>query len=168
MNQPAAARANPQSAVQQRIFYLAMDDMYEALVAKAWAKKTDKPIVFFIPLERLTNEMVIVPVVRDAAERTPMLQEEFDPQEQRRKTKRLTGDACVHELHECKPVRVAEFWAGSNGVRNSTDAFSELLLGKLDMVGFINAINESTAQYGVFPRTHHGDDNKVLKLTWGS
>lgn len=169
MNQPAAAaRANPQPAVQQRIFYLAMDDQYEALVAKAWAKKSEKPIVFFIPLERLTNEMVIVPVVRDAAERTPMLQEEFDAQEQRRKTVRLKGEDCVHELQECKPVRVAEFWTGSSGARNSTDAFSELLMGRLDMIGFINALTESTAQYGVFPRTHHGEDNKVLKLTWGS
>ena len=167
MNQPAAARANQQPAVQQRIFYLAMDDMYEALVAKAWAKKHEKPIVFFIPIERLTSEMVIVPIVRHASERTPLLQEEFDSQEQRRKTKRLNGEECVHEMHECKPVRVSEFWTGSSGTR-SNDAFSELLMGKLDAPGFINAINESTAQYEVYPRTHHGDDNKILKLTWGS
>lgn len=166
MNQPAAARAQ-QASVQQRIFYLAMDDLYEAMVAKAWAKKHDKSVVFFIPIERLTSEMVIVPIVRHASERTPMLQEEFDSQEQRRKTKRLNGEDVVNEIHECKPVRVAEFWTGSAG-RSNNDAFSELLMGKLDAPGFINAINESTAPHGVFPRTHHGDDNKILKLTWGS
>lgn len=153
-------------APAQRVFYLAMDDLYEAMVAKAWAKKNEKPVVYAIPMERLTHEMVIVPVVRDAMERTPMLQEEFDAQEQRRKTKRLNGEECVHELHECKPVRVADFW--SNGGPRGSDAFSELLMGKLDRDGFINALSESTAQYGVFPRTHHGDDNKTLKLTWGS
>jgi len=166
MNQPAAARAT-QTAVQQRIFYLAMDDLYEAEVAKAWAKKNEKPVVYFIPLDRLTSEMVIVPVVRDYQTRTSMLQEEFDAQEQRRKSVRLKGADCIEELHECKPVRVAEFWAGSKSAGGS-DAFSELLMGKLDAVGFINALSESTAQYGVFPRTHHGDDNKILKLTWGS
>lgn len=167
MNQPAAARANTQPAVQQRVFYLAMDDMYEAQVAKAWAKKNEKPVVYFIPIDRLTSEMVIVPMVRDSVERTSMLQEEFDSQEQRKKTKRVSGEEVIDELHECKPVRVAEFWTGSSG-RASNDAFSELLMGKLDAVGFINAINESTAPYGVFARTHHGDDNKTLKLTWGS
>lgn len=169
MNQPAtAARAHPQTAVQQRIFYLAMDDLYEAPVAKAWAKKHGKTsLVFFIPLERLTSEMVIVPLVRDAVERTPMLQEEFDAHENRRRTKRLSGEECVHEMHECTPVRVSEFWSGSSAAR-SGDAFSELLMGSLDAPGLINALTESTAQYGVFPRTHHGDDNKILRLTWGS
>lgn len=169
MNQPAAARATQQSAVQQRIFYLAMDDLYEAMVAKAWAKKNDKlaSLVFFIPVERVTSEMVFVPLVRHASERTPLLQEEFDSQEQRKKSKRLSGEEVVHEMHECKPVRASEFWTGSSGGR-SADLFSELLMGKLDAPGFINAIGESTAQYEVYPRTHHGDDNKILKLTWGS
>lgn len=148
-----------------RLFYLAMDDQYESLIAQAWAKKTDKPVVHYIPLERLTLEMVIVPVVRNAMERTPMLQEEFDAHEQRRKTVRLKGEDCLHELHECKPVRVSDFW--NNGGPRGSDAFSELLMGKLDQDGFINALNESTAPHGVYPRTHHGDDNRILKLTWG-
>lgn len=148
-----------------RVFYLAMDDQYESLIAKAWAKQHDKSVVHFIPLERLTMEMVIVPVVRDAMERTSMLQEEFDSQEQRKKTVRLKGEDCVGEMHECKPVRVADFW--SNAGPRGSDAFSELLMGKLDASGFINALNESTAPHGVYPRTHHGDDNKTLKLTWG-
>jgi|SRR6185312_9896927 len=149
-----------------RVFYLAMDDQYESLIAKAWAKKTDKPVVYAIPIDRLTLDMVIVPVVRDAMERTSMLQEEFDAQEQRKKTVRLKGEDCIDELRECKPVRVADFWS-NGGPRGSSDAFSELLMGKLDASGFINALNESTAPHGVYPRTHHGDDNKTVKLTWG-
>jgi hypothetical protein len=167
MNQPAA-RANTQPAVQQRVFYLAMDEMYEALVAKAWAKKNEKPLVFFIPINRLTSEMVIVPVVRDADTRTSMLQEEFDSQEQRKKSVRLKGEDCMHEVTECKPVRVADFWQAASGGARSNDAFSDLLMGKLDHVGFINALSESCAPHGVYPRTHHGDDNSTVKLTWGS
>jgi hypothetical protein len=167
MNQPAAARANTQPAVQPRIFYLAMDDLYEAEVAKAWAKKNEKPVVYFIPLDRLTSEMVIVPVVRDYQTRTSMLQEEFDSQEQRKKSVRLKGADCVDELHECKPVRVSEFWSSATGGR-AADGFSDLLMGTFDRIGFINALSDSTAQYGVFPRTHHGDNNSTLRLTWGS
>ncbi len=167
MNQPASARAQ-QPAVQQRIFYLAMDDMYEAKVAKAWGKAAEKPIVYMIPLDRLTSEMVIVPVVRHADERTPLLQEEFDAAEQRRKTKHLDGKDFTAELHECRPVRVSEFWTSASGAGRAADGFSDLLMGSLDRTGFINAVSESTAPYGVFARTHHGDNNSTLRLTWGS
>jgi hypothetical protein len=167
MTMSSAVAARPQAAAQQRIFYLAMDDMYEAKVAKAWGKGSDRPVVFFVPLDRLTSEMVIVPIVRHADERTPLLQEEFDSQEQRRKTKHLKGEDFTAELHECKPVRVSEFWTSASGGR-AADGFSDLLMGSLDRTGFINAVGESTAPYGVFARTHHGDDNKTLRLTWGS
>lgn len=166
MNQPAA-RAEVK-APQQRVFYLAMDDQYESAVAKAWAKKNDKPIVYAIPIDRVTSEMVFVPVVRPYLERTPMLQEEWDPQEQRRRTKHLKGEECMDELIECRPVRASEFWQSASGRRDATDAFSDILMGQLDKTGFINAINDSTAAHGVFPRTHHGSNDALLKLTWGA
>lgn len=151
-----------------RVFYLAMDDQYESSIARAWAKDSGKPVVHFIPLERLTLEMVIVPVVRNAETRTPLLQEEWNPTEGRRRSKRLRPEELTPEMVECKPVRVGEFWQGASGGRGGADAFSELLMGKLDQSAFINALSESTAVYGVYPRTHHGDDNKTVKLTWGA
>lgn len=164
MNAPAQATIK---APAPRVFYLAVDDLYESQIAKAWATEHNKSMVHFIPLERLTLEMVIVPVVRNAEERTPMLQEEWNQAEQRKVAKRLRPQELTSELVECKPVRVSEFWSGSNGGRNN-DAFSELLMGKLDQNGFIDALNASTAPHGVYPRTHHGEDNKILKLTWGA
>lgn len=160
----ATARA---ATPTQRIFYLAMDDQYESVIAKAWAKAKGHSVVHFIPLERLTSEMVIVPVVRNAETKTPMLQEEWNSSEQRKNSKRLPADELAEEMHECKPVRVADFWR-SGGSRGLNDGFSDLLMGDLDKAGFINALNESTAVHFVYPRTHHGDNNATLKLTWGS
>lgn len=150
-----------------RVFYLAMQDMYELQIAKAWGKEHNKPVVDHIPLERLTLEMVIVPVVRTAETRTPMLQEEWNQVEQRKISKRIPASELIPELHECKPVRVGEFWQ-SGGGRSAGDAFSELLMGKLDQNAFIDALAASTAEHAVYPRTHHGDDNKTVKLTWGA
>ena len=151
-----------------RVFYLAMQDMYELQIAKAWGKANTKPVVDHIPLDRLTLEMVIVPVVRTAETRTPMLQEEWDPTEQRKVSKRIPAADLTSELHECKPVRVGEFWQSGGTGRSAGDAFSELLMGKLDQNAFIDALAASTAEHAVYPRTHHGDDNKTVKLTWGA
>lgn len=164
MNQAAQATIK---APAPRVFYLAMDDVYESAIADAWAKQHGKSLVKHIPLERLTMEMVIVPVVRPYETKTPMLQEVWDPSEQLKKSRRVPAAELTGELVECKPVRVSDFWTGSPG-RTSTDAFAELLMGKLDTSGFVNALGESTLAQGVHPRTHHGEDNKILKLTWGA
>jgi hypothetical protein len=97
-----------------------------------------------------------------------MLQEEWNQSEQRKVSKRIPAKDLAAEVVECKPVRVGEFWHSSSGTRANNDAFSELLMGQLDRAGFINALTRSTAEYGVHPRTHHGDDNKTVKLTWGA
>lgn len=162
----AAAQATIK-APTPRVFYLAMDDMYESQIARAWAKEHSKSVVNFIPLDRLTLDMVIVPVVRTAETRTPMLQEEWNQSEQRKVSKRIPATELTSELVECKPVRVGEFWHSGSG-RNAGDAFSELLMGKLDQNAFIDALAASTAEHAVYPRTHHGDDNKTVKLTWGA
>jgi hypothetical protein len=166
MNQPALQATI--KAPAPRVFYLAMDDLYESQIAKAWAKDKGKSVVHFIPLERLTLEMVIVPIVRTAETRTPMLQEDWNQGEQRKVSKRIPATELVPELVECKPVRVGDFWQSAGGNGRHADGFSDLLMGSLDKNAFINAINESTAEHGVYPRTHHGDDNKTVKLTWGA
>lgn len=162
-----AARANTAPAQTQRVFYLAMDDQFESPIAKAWAGNSGKSVVHFIPLDRLTSEMVIVPVVRNSETRTSVLQEEWNEGEHRRVSKRVPADKLVGELIECKPIRVADFWQ-SGSARAAADGFSDLLMGSLDRTGFINAVSDSTGPHGVYPRTHHGDDNKTLKLTWGA
>lgn len=166
MSQPALQATI--KAPAPRLFYLAMDDLYESQIAKAWAKEHGKSLVHFIPLERLTLEMVIVPIVRNAETRTPMLQEDWNQSEQRKISKRLPASELAGELVECKPVRVGDYWQSAAGSGRAADGFSDLLMGALDKPAFINALNESTAEHGVYPRTHHGDDNKIVKLTWGA
>lgn len=161
-----AATATPAKATQAKTIYFASSDVYEAAVAQAWAKTKDRKIVTGLPLERLTADMVIVPVVR-GSDRTPLRYEEFDRELGRPKQRQRKAEELIGEVKECTPIPVSKFWT-SNREAVSMDDFAELLSGMLDHTAFIDAVNRSTMQHEVYARTHHGDGDTILRLTWGS
>lgn len=153
-------------AAERRILF-ASSDVYEAAVALKYAeaKGLKKPVTG-IPLNKLTPDMVICPIVRDSS-RTPLRYEEFDrqlgrPQQRQRKPEELIG-----EVRECEPIAVAKYWSADQQ-KVAMDDFAELLGGGLLVNEFIDAVNRSTAVHEVFARTHHGDENNTLTLNWGA
>lgn len=164
----ARAGAEPTREPERKVYYLAQDDLYEAQVARAWAKEHGKSIVHWIPIERLTNDMVIVPICRNAEERTHVIYEEWNDQQHKKVTLRRDPATLTSEIVECTPVRVSDYWRGSGAGGRRGDPFAEMLMGELSRDGFIDAVNASTREQGVYPRTHHGDGDAKLKLTWGA
>lgn len=164
------AQATTKEEAPQRVIYFGVHDALESAVCQAWAKKRGKVLVTEIPMSRITPGMVFVPVVRQAETRTPLLYEEFSAFEQKmhRRQRKADDEQIQAEVIECAPVRVSDFWR-THGRTASRDPFTvAVLAGDLDENGFINALNESTREYSVFPRTHHGDENRTLRLSWGA
>lgn len=149
-----------------KAIYLTMADPFEQQIAKKWAKERDKRTVSHLPIEKLTPEMTIIPVVR-GIERTPMQYEEWDPVRHQKIAKQRKPDELTGELMECEPVNVGKFWSG-DGRKIQVDDFTELLNGELDVSGFLDALARSAGVHEVWPRTHHGTDNKSVHLTWGA
>lgn len=153
-------------AVEKRTIYFAPNDVYEAGIAKVWAESQGKKMTVGLPLERLTADMVIVPIVRDS-HRTPLRYEEFDRELGRPKQRQRKPEELIGEIHECAPIPVAKFWSADRE-NLAIDDFAEMLGGMLDTTAFIDAVNRSTSKYEVYARTHHGDGDTVLRLGWGA
>lgn len=151
---------------EKRTIYFAPNDVYEAGIAKVWAESQGRKIATGLPLDRLTADMVIVPVVR-GPDRTPMRYEEFDRELGRPKSRQRKPEELIGEVKECTPIPVAKYWLLDRDTV-SVDDFAEVLGGMLDTTAFIDAVNRSTAKFEVFARTHHGDNDSVLRLGWGS
>ncbi|MBN2840878.1 MAG: hypothetical protein JXP37_08000 [Coriobacteriia bacterium] len=158
--------AAPSKAAEKRTIYFAPNDVYEAGIAKVWAEKQGRKIATGLPLTRLTADMVIVPIVRDPS-RTPLRYEEFDRELGRPKQRQRKPEELIGEIHECTPIPVSKFWS-TDGETVSVDDFAETVGGMLDTTAFIDAVNKSTGKYEVYARTHHGDQDSILRLSWGS
>lgn len=150
----------------KKTIYFASHDVYEAAVAQAWAKEKGRKVATGLPLDRLTPDMVIVPVVR-GADRSPLRYEEYDRELGRPKQRQRRPEDVIGEVKECTPIPVAKYWT-TNRETVQLDDFAELLSGMLDVTAFIDAVNRSTMQHEVYARTHHGDNDAVLRLGWGS
>jgi len=164
--QPSASDQSAPAPPTEKTIYLAMGDVHEAMVATAWAKKTGKRFVSSIPIDRLSPEMVIVPVVR-GTDRSPMQYEEWDPIRHQKIRKDRSAADLVGEVMECAPVRVGDFWSGDRN-KIQVDDFTEIMGGQLDESGFLDALARSSGVHEVWPRTHHGTANRKVALTWGS
>lgn len=147
------------------MIYLAFEEQWEQRVVAAWEKKNPgKSVAYRIPLARLLPNMVIVPLVR-GPQRLPVQYEEWDKDQHKNRIRTRDAATLVDELVECEPVSVRDYWSGdTRKVRK--DAFSEIMGGNLETNAFIDAVNRSTLEQGVFARTHHGEDNAVLRLSW--
>ena len=168
MSGAAAARAgqSEQPQTQRKVIYLCVDDQYENAIAQKWAESKGRKYVTYLPLPKLTHDMVIVPIVR-GKERTPVRYEEFDKDFNRVKTKEHKPATLIGELVECEPVNVVDFWMG-HGRTIRVDDWQEAVGGDLDRTRFIDGLARSTSVHEVYPKTHHGTNHERLTLGWGT
>jgi hypothetical protein len=162
----AAATAAESKQPQTKTIYFASHDVYEAGIAQAWAKQHGRRITTGLPLDRLTADMVIVPIVR-GTDRTPLRYEQYDKELGRSVQRQRKAEELTAEVRECTPIPVAKYWT-TDRQTVQLDDFAELLAGMLDTTSFIDAVNRSTAVHEVYARTHHGDNDSILRLSWGS
>lgn len=158
------AAAKPEAPAAPTVIYLAMDDLYEAKIAKHWTDAIGGRVVFGLPMQRLPPNLTIIPIVR-GSERTPVRSEEFDPVQQKMRPKIVPEKTLTGEIRECTPVNVRDYWTAHNGSAALDDGFGEAMSGELDEPSLINAITNSTIKHDVMAKTHPGQPHKLF-LAW--
>lgn len=116
-----------------------------------------------IPLDRLTAQHIIIPVVRD-------------PNEDRRGYVPVEGTDKIRAaeyrgpVFECEPVDCAKFYT-----RGKRDDFGGDTMGKMDVNGLVNAVARACVVNDAVTATPHvqrrgdgeGNHTRWLVLTWG-
>jgi hypothetical protein len=155
---PSARAGKPQEQQQhtEQTYFFAIEDTYELGIAKAWFKTTypnsKAKLTNQLPLNRLTQHAVVIPVIRGEDRSAATDQERFQNGSSRvihRKPQEL-----VHEVRECRPVAIADFWVAR---ADEFDAFG----GELDRGKFMEALAKSAAP--CTSKTHIGTPD-TLKL----
>jgi len=123
---------------EELIVYLAMSDLHEASIARAWEKVHAKEargkfrVVYGLQLPKMHPGITVMTLTR-GNDRTPLEESIWDPERQKAKIKRAKPEGMVGELRVGPPVRVADYWIGSKDDYGS-------LSGDIDRVRFHDAI----------------------------
>lgn len=155
---PPAPRIEPTNLAHgENTFFLLLADPHEEKIARAYiaAKypKTKAKIARMLPLPRLSEGMVIIPLFR-RSDRTPMERGMIDVHG-RPFTQRTSPLDVAHEVREGTPVVVAKHWRKSS-IDDAFGAFG----GVLNRSSFLDELNVSCS-----PCTAHaeiGSPDEVL------
>lgn len=158
MTQAVSARAEPQPAHNENVYFIAIDDPYESAIAKAYiaAKYPGTKARFrtSINLNRLSEKHVVIALIR-GEDRSPLERSARDDRGVAHIVRTSPKDL-IHEIRECKPIRVADHWLRRHGADEYDDDD-----GQINADSFMTELG--TRATPICPRTHIGTPD-VLKL----